>query len=169
MGSTLNIELSWYETEEIIGLGCLLNLVARQTLKRCAVENGNASLVITDDKTVRDLNKTHRGLDEVTDVLSFSNNFEGEYYGDDSADVSFFESNFVLPPDHPDTIGEVIVSLPQAIRQSQSERHSVRVELSKLVAHGFLHLLGYDHIESQDRKMMERLEVDILRKVGPDA
>ena len=169
MGSTLNIELSWYETKEICGLGCLLNLLALQTLERCAVENGNASLVITDDKTVRDLNKTHRGLDEVTDVLSFSNSFEGEYYGDDSLDVSHLEGHFVLPPDQPDTIGEVIISLPQAIRQSQAERHSVRMELSKLVAHGFLHLLGYDHIENQDRKMMERLEVDILRKVGPDA
>ena len=167
MGSTFNIEFSWHEAEEINGVECLLNLVARLTLERCSVPDASASLVITDDETVKELNMTHRGLDEVTDVLSFSNIFEGQYYGDPE-DLKSSESDFVLPPDQEETIGEVVISLPQAIRQAKLEGNNLRMELSKLVAHGFLHLLGYDHMETQDRKVMEELEADILIKVGKD-
>ena len=167
LGATFNIEFSWHEAEEIHGVESLLNLVASLTLERCNVPNASASLVITDDETVKELNMTHRGLDEVTDVLSFSNNFEGQYYGD-AEDVTSSEIDVVLPPDQKETIGEVVISLPQAIRQSKLEGNSLRMELSKLVAHGFLHLLGYDHMETQERKVMEELEADILIKVGGD-
>ena len=63
MGSTFNIEFSWHEAEEINGVECLLNLVARLTLERCSVPDASASLVITDDETIKELNMTHRGLD----------------------------------------------------------------------------------------------------------
>lgn len=167
MAAELNIEFSWHDLERNDPIEVLLVLVARQTLEKCKVGNGNAGLVITSDKTIRELNKVHRGLDEVTDVLSFSNNFEGQYYGEDETlnTISLLE-DFVLPPGQPENIGEVVVCLPQAMRQAGVGKTGIRLELSKLVAHGFLHLLGYDHIESQDRELMEQLQADILNKVG---
>ena len=167
MAAELNIEFSWHDLERNDPIEVLLVLVARQTLEKCKVNNGNAGLVITSDKTIRELNKIHRGLDEITDVLSFSNNFEGQYYGENESlkTISLLEE-FVLPPGQPENIGEVVVCLPQAMRQAGVGTSGIRLELSKLVAHGFLHLLGYDHIESQDRELMEQLEADILNKVG---
>ena len=61
-----------------------LEKVAKIALKICGVEIGAANIVLTDDNTIQDLNKSHRGLDEVTDVLSFSNVYIGQYYGEDS-------------------------------------------------------------------------------------
>ena len=75
-----------------------LEKVAKIALKICGVEIGAANIVLTDDNVIQDLNKSHRGLDEVTDVLSFSNVYIGQYYGDDSKvfrDID--DDDFVLP------------------------------------------------------------------------
>ena len=164
---TLKIGFVWHDCKEIASIEDILVAIALETLKKCEVQNGNASLVLTDDNTIRNLNKIHRGLDEITDVLSFSNKFHGEYYGQEANLKSMSSMDaFILPPGEPDHIGEVVVCLPQAKRQSKLESNGIRLELSKLVAHGFLHLLGYDHVESQERELMEQLEADILGKVG---
>ena len=55
--------------------------IGKQTLNRCHIYTGEASIFITDDENIKNLNEKYRGLDEVTDVLSFSNQHEGEYYG----------------------------------------------------------------------------------------
>ncbi len=109
------------------------------------------SVVIADDESVADLNHTHRGLDETTDVLSFSNRHSGQYYGeDDERQTTTSDMEFVLPPGHDTGLGEVIVSYPQVSRQARQAGHTVQKELAVMLAHGILHLLGYDH-ERQDQ------------------
>lgn len=111
------------------------------------------SVVITDDETVRELNRTYRGIDSTTDVLAFA--FQEE------AEGSVF-------PSHPEGItylGEVIISLPQAERQAEELGHPLKRELAALAVHGTLHLLGYDHEKPEDEGKMAARESEILARI----
>ena len=121
------------------------------------------SVVIADDESVAQLNHEHRGLHETTDVLSFSNRHSGQYYGEDdeigrASDVS----NFVLPPGHHTDLGEVIVSYPQVSRQARQAGHTVQKELAVMLAHGILHLLGYDHEREDEAAEMFSLQDRVI-------
>ncbi len=101
-------------------------------------------MVVTDDETVRELNLRHRGLDETTDVLSFP--------------AAPKEANdFVLPAEGgvAGSIGEIVVSWPQAVRQAESAGRGREDEVAFLLAHGILHLVGHDHEEPAERTLME--------------
>ena len=119
--------------------------------------NTHVSVVIADDEVVRELNRQHRGLDENTDVLSFSFTHEGEYYGEEERDTPDSDLEFVLPPSENDdaSLGEIIISYPQTFRQAKKAGHPVELELSVLLVHGVLHLLGYDHEEPDDEAVMK--------------
>ena len=137
--------------------------IGKQTLNRCHIYTGEASIFITDDENIKNLNEKYRGLDEVTDVLSFSNQHEGEYYGsEEDGRIGLSSEEFIIPADFTDQIGEVVISLPQVERQALENNVEISQELKFLVVHGFLHLLGYDHVETEDRKEMESLETEIM-------
>ncbi len=140
------------------------------------------SLLITDDETVRELNREYRGLDETTDVLSFSTEFPGHWEGEGDGPMdSRFRGNdetggndgrgrydegdgeFVLPPGLPTPLGEIIVSWPQAQRQAVERRESPSDELAHLIVHGALHLVGHDHEEPEETARMQVLEKKALR------
>lgn len=117
------------------------------------------SVVIADDESVADLNREHRGLDETTDVLSFSNRHSGQYYGpDDGREVETDDADFVLPPGLDTDLGEVIVSYPQVCRQAREAGHTAQKELAVMLAHGILHLLGYDHEREDEAAEMFSLQ-----------
>ena len=111
-------------------------------------EDVELSLVLTDDKRVHELNRTYRGVDKTTDVLSFS-----QREGDNA--------------DHWDSLlGDVIVSVEQAQRQAEEYGHSMEREVGFLTVHGVLHLMGWDHEDPDDeRRMMAKTE-EVLRSVG---
>ena len=95
------------------------------------VEGAEMSLTIGGDELMRELNLKYRSVPDTTDVLSFPF-CEGE--------------DFISPPDGVIYLGEVIISYPQAKKQARGEYgHSLKRELSLLIVHGVLHLLGYDH------------------------
>jgi len=136
--------------------------VALSTLEVCDIRDIEGSIVITDDDTVKALNRDYRGINETTDVLSFSNDHEGKYYGDPgSLKDRFTGEQFVLPDTITDQLGEVVISLTQIKRQAIGP---VIDELGHIVAHGFLHLLGYDHEEEADKIVMQQLEGRIMKK-----
>jgi len=110
------------------------------------------SLVIAGDETVRELNRRHRGIDATTDVLAFAFSEAG----------SASDEQFILPPDSARDLGEVIISLPQAERQAEEQKHALERELALLVCHGVLHLLGYDHERPEDEGRMRALEAAAL-------
>ena len=119
----------------------------------------SVSVVIADDESVAELNRAHRGLDETTDVLSFSNRHSGKYYGDDDERTLVDdETEFVLPPGFSAVLGEVIVSYPQVERQALEEGHTAQKELAIMLAHGILHLLGYDHERQAEADEMLALQ-----------
>ncbi len=146
-------------------------------IARCALANAlpNTScqmgLVIGDDAMLKDLNHKYRGLDEVTDVLSFSTEHGGHWEGDgESPGPSPDISDFLMMPEEPHHLGEVIISLPQAKRQALDAQRSLDRELAHLVVHGTLHLLGYDHVEDAESAAMRSREQEIMSAFfGPDA
>jgi len=94
------------------------------------------SILLVDDDTIRELNRSYRDRDAATDVLSFSMR-EGEY-----GDVN------------PLVLGDVVISVPTARRQASRTRRDTFDEVTMLLAHGLLHLLGWDHqTDEQDRAM----------------
>jgi probable rRNA maturation factor len=75
----------------------------------------------------------------------------------------------VLPPGESEPLGEVIVSYPQAQRQAEGVGHSLERELTVLLIHGVLHLLGHDHMEPGDEAIMKPLEAQALAAIQPEA
>ena len=120
--------------------------------------NAEIGLVITEQEKVQELNKIYRGEDRPTDVLAFYMTTAGEQPESEPA-------QFVSPPDGMRHLGEVVISYPQAVIQAQEHRHSIEKELTILIIHGVLHLLGYDHENTQQKQEMTAREQIILRKI----
>jgi len=120
-------------------------------------------VVLTDDEDIHAVNKETRGIDRSTDVLSFPNCFF-EKPGDFSK-IEEQEDCF-----HPETgelmLGDIMISVEHVFAQAKEYGHSVRRELAFLVAHSMLHLMGYDHMEEQERRVMEERQETILRNIG---
>ena len=127
----------------------------------CPGRPGQLSVTLADDDTVRGLNRQYRGLDEATDVLAFSPEHPGHWEGD-SPPPSARGEPFVLPPGEPEPLGEVVLSVPQAERQARATGHPLERELALLVAHGVLHLAGYDHLEPAQAAAMQAKEQEVL-------
>lgn len=127
----------------------------------------NVCIVLSDDATIKNLNRLHRGLDEVTDVLSFSFVHQGIYYGEGSGmfDVSEMK-DFALPPGVGEHLGDVIVAYPQAEKQALSADRTTMKEVQHLIIHGVLHLLGYDHMQPEEEEDMSNMESIILCKTA---
>ena len=128
---------------------------------------GQVSLLITDDAAVRELNREYRGLDETTDVLSFSAEHGGHWEGDvlrpseggpAAGQDEWSEVTFPIPDDQPPPLGDIVVSLPQAARQAAEQGVPLCRELALLLVHGALHLMGHDHYDEGEREEMQRLE-----------
>jgi probable rRNA maturation factor len=97
---------------------------------------GELSIMLVDDAVIQTLNASYRGKDKPTDVLSFAMG-EGEF-----GDVN------------PAILGDVVISVPTAVRQAKRAKREVFDEVTFLLAHGLLHLLGFDHeTDDQDREM----------------
>jgi len=137
-----------------------VSLVSKQWLRRAVkltlVYTGISSpvelgLVIAGDETVHELNRSYRSVDRTTDVISFALSERGE-----KAEL------FIAPPDDVIHLGEVIISYPQAKRQAEEQSHPLEKELALLVAHGVLHLLGYDHELPEQAQKMRALESQVL-------
>jgi probable rRNA maturation factor len=123
-----------------------------------AGRNAEIGLVITEQEKVQELNKTYRGEDRSTDVLAFYMTTAGEQPESEP-------DRFVSPPDGMRHLGEVVISYPQAVIQAQEHRHSINKELAILIIHGVLHLLGYDHENTQQKQEMSAREQIILSKI----
>lgn len=116
-------------------------------------------LTITDDESIRQINKEFREKDSATDVLSFPL-IDYETPGDFSR-LEEMDDIF-----HPDTgeamLGDIVVSIEHVISQAEEYGHSLRREFAFLIAHSMLHLMGYDHMELKEAEIMEQKQKQIL-------
>lgn len=101
------------------------------------------SILLTNNKKITEINNEFRDKDMPTDVISFA----------------FNETENVAPFD---VLGDIIISLEKVEEQAKEYNHDYQRELYFLVTHGILHLLGYDHIEEDDKKIMRKKEEDVL-------
>lgn len=109
-------------------------------------------ITLVDDAAIHELNRTYRGIDRPTDVLSFALD-EGE----EEPEVDDDEIEHLL--------GDVIISAPTAVRQGEEYGHGLEREMTYLAVHGMLHLLGYDHMKEKDKLIMRKREEEVLRRL----
>ena len=136
-------------------------LVAEAILEReeCPYE-ASVNLLITDSEGIRDLNRENRGLDKVTDVLSFPNmDFEepGKFVIARNRRADYFD---------PDTgellLGDICICADKVREQAINYGHSLLREFAFLMAHSMFHLCGYDHMEEGEAAVMERSQEEVL-------
>ena len=108
------------------------------------------ALILIDDKAMQEINRTYRQLDKTTDVISFALN-------DGIPD----RSQFI------DELGDIFISVEAVYRQAEAYGHSIRREFLFLIAHGVLHLLGYDHMTPEDETIMFDLQKELLNDLAP--
>lgn len=121
------------------------------------------SLIFVDNENIRDINEEMRGIDAATDVLSFpmlnydeKKVFKDCYLNYEFSPIDLDEGNLVL--------GDIVLSLERAQEQSVEFNHSFEREVCYLIIHSILHLLGYDHMEEEDKIIMRKREEEILSK-----
>jgi probable rRNA maturation factor len=125
----------------------LLEQAAQAVLSRQATHaQEDASLVLTDEAQLQQLNKQYLGIDAPTDVLSFPS-------GDDDPDSGAYY------------LGDVLISYPRASSQALAGGHPVEAELQLLVVHGMLHLYGYDHQDQESKATMWAIQAALLRQL----
>ena len=131
---------------------------------------GQVSLLLTDDDTVQELNREYRGVDRTTDVLSFSAEHGGHWAGDDAPPgaAEDWPADFPLPDGEPPPLGDIVISVPQAVRQAEEQGVPFLRELALLVVHGALHLLGHDHYGEEERGAMQAMERAALAGIFGD-
>lgn len=113
-------------------------------------ENVEVSLSIVDEDQIHKLNKEYRNVDRETDVLSFP--MDEKAYDD--------EGNPII------LLGDIVICLDVAKDQALDFGHSFEREIMYLICHSTLHLLGYDHIEEGDKKVMRAKEKEIMKNLG---
>ena len=122
------------------------------------------NLTLTDNPGIHTINKEYRNIDRPTDVLSFpmlSYTTPGDFsFLEEENDDDF----------NPDTgeaiLGDIIISVDKVKEQAEKYNHSVRREFAFLVTHSMLHLLGYDHMEPEEEKVMFARQEEILKELG---
>lgn len=133
-------------------LSDLMEKAAAATLSRegVPVEDVEISITFVDDEEIRELNAQYRDVDKVTDVLSFPQ----------------FESPEELPEEGEIILGDVVLNVEQAKRQAEEYGHSEDREIIYLFVHSLLHLLGYDHMEEDEKAEMRGAEEEIMNELG---
>ena len=149
--SYLNVEKEQEDWEAIV----------KKVLDKCFEEEGllDSKLIMTITFTtpeeIRKINKKYRKIDKATDVLSFP------MFEKSELDEKIKNKDFL----YEDVLGDVIISIDKVREQAEEYGHSFERELSYMLVHGFYHLMGYDHIEEEDKKIMRPKEEKILNEL----
>ncbi len=119
------------------------------------------SVTLTNPEEIEKLNRQYRNIDRPTDVLSFP------MFEKDELD-NFIKENFKNNDvnEEGDILGDIVISIPRVYEQAEEYGHSFERELAYMVVHGFYHLMGYDHIEENDKKVMRAKEEEVLNELG---
>ena len=121
----------------------ILDQAVRITLELAGRSDVEVSVKITNDDEMRQLNKTYRGIEDTTDVLSFN-------------------QEYIDPQTHQLYLGDIVISIDKARSQALENQHPLNKECALLVIHGTLHLLGYDHDEPKDKDEMWHKQEELL-------
>lgn len=109
------------------------------------------SIIISNEEYIKQINLEYRNINQVTDVLSFPM-FEKE-------EIEEAKKNA-------EALGDVIICIPRVISQAEEYGHSFEREFAYMLVHGFYHLMGYDHMNDEDKQKMRQKEENVLKNVG---
>ena len=148
------LELNYLDIEEKEEYKELIGKVLKKCFEEENLEGKNlyVNVVLTDSNNIKNINKEHRGIDEITDVLSFPMYEKSEL------------ENIKL--ENEDILGDMVVSVEKVQEQAKEYGHSFERELAYMIVHSFYHLLGYDHMNEADKKEMRKKEEFILEKLN---
>ncbi len=131
--------------------------------EQCPYE-AEVNVILTNDEQIHEINQEYRSIDRPTDVLSFPlldyrtpGNFEG--IEDHIEDYFNLETGELM-------LGDIIISVDKVYEQAENYGHSIQRELAFLVAHSMFHLMGYDHMEDEERIIMEKKQSELLSSMG---
>ncbi|WP_099361953.1 rRNA maturation RNase YbeY [Fredinandcohnia onubensis] len=146
-----NDEIGEVKEEECTLVQELLFLAAD---KEGVSEGTEVSVTFVDNERIKEINREYRDKDQPTDVISFAMEEMGE------GEIA------IIGEDIPKVLGDIIISIPRAKEQAEDYGHSFARELGFLAVHGFLHLLGYDHMTKEDEEKMFSRQKEILEAYG---
>ena len=118
--------------------------------------NFYVSVTLTSPKQIHELNRKYRNVDRPTDVLSFP-----MFEKDELERIITEKLKNVVP----EVLGDIVISVEKVEEQAKEYGHSFERELSYMLVHGFYHIMGYDHIEEEDKVQMREKEENILKKL----
>ena len=132
--------------------------VIKTCYKQEKIENSKLiiTITLTTPENIKEINKTYRDIDRATDVLSFP------IFEKDELDKKIEKKDFEIE----DMLGDIVISIEKVEEQAVEYGHSFERELSYMLVHGFYHLMGYDHIKEDDKKIMRKKEEQVLEKLG---
>ena len=144
------------ETKEEVNIEKDLEKVIKEVLKLEDIEEKKCeiSLSFVDEGKIRQLNRDFREIDRVTDVLSFPIE---DFFNEDRK--TLLEKPYLM-------LGDVVICLDVARMQAEELGHSFEREIMYLTCHSILHLLGYDHIDENDKKIMRSKEKEVMKNLG---
>lgn len=125
--------------------------IALRMLRELSLEEGELSILLTDDEGIRELNREHRDQNKATDVLAFPQ------------DITSLDQPIPEGGGAGLLLGDVVISLDTAARQASSRKRSLLEEVRFLLAHGLLHLVGYDHATPEEKRQMTRATRRLVR------
>ena len=152
--SKIELDILW-EIEEEKDIEIKIKEVVEKALEvegaKCDI---NLSIVVTDNESIRKINKENRNIDNPTDVLSFPG-----YEKEEWEELKNYDSEVIY-------IGDIVVSKEKILEQAKEYETGFEREFCYLIAHGMLHLMGYDHMEEEDKKVMREKEEEIMKKLN---
>ena len=161
---TITIE---YEAEKQLDLPYedIIRDVVNESLayEKCPYE-AEVNVILTDNQAIQEINREHRQIDAPTDVLSFPMvDYEAPSDFDHVEDAV---EDYFNPETGELMLGDIVISVDKVEEQAEKYGHSQTRELAFLVAHSMLHLCGYDHMEEEERLLMEARQNEILERRG---
>ena len=138
------------KTDEEFTYSDIIEKVVNKAFEVEGVKKASCSIIIVDNTFIHKLNKEYRGIDRVTDVISFA-------LEDDKS---------MVIPDNIRLLGDIYISLDKAKEQAREYGHSLERELCFLSIHGLYHLLGYDHESKEEEKIMFKKQEEVLEAYG---
>ena len=147
-------EIIYKEIEEKEEYEKIIKRVLEQCFKEEKLLNSKLyiTITLTNPENIKEINKQYRNIERATDVLSFP------MFEKDELEQKIQTEDF----EYPDVLGDIIISIEKVEEQAKEYEHSFERELSYMIVHGFYHLMGYDHIEEEDKKKMRPKEEKIL-------
>ena len=148
------LELNYLDIDEKKEYKDVIKRVLDECFREEKLEGKNlyVNVVLTNAQNIRKINKEHRGIDKETDVLSFP----------------MFEKKELeeIKLENEDVLGDMVISIERVEEQAKEYGHSFERELAYMVVHSFYHLIGYDHMNDEDKQEMRRKEENILNKLN---